>query len=499
MRPQSFALTYPQLMNQALSGGVSEEDLIRLRRAYELAEELFDGFYRGQGMPFICHLVRTASILLAEKQPIDVVSAGLLHSAYLIGQFEDGVCGRRTVRHREQLVERVGIKVEGLIADYQALPWKSRFTFEELFRKQDTYEVPKRHLLAMRLANELEDYLDLSMAYRGLFPFRERIKDCGPLVIELARRLGLSLIADGLEEAYAAHMNFELPQTVTKGRMNWYEQPERIWQKMNYSEKARVLFRKSVRKWLAGSSNERHGIEKIDFDSNQMFCELDHLAKDKKLIRIVNTCIEAHRAQESEMLKDRFKPDAQALEKVSLKALEEILGSGKNIHGILQNPEISNCIVVNGSAVRDSFFSKELEQLRGKVDEIVSDRLKKLFCESRRILISNSGHFLYPPGGFMSWHTNSQAPGWRFYINYCEEPGKSFFRYRNPETGEMVTSYDKEWNFRLFKIDPVKPFWHAVYSETNRYSFGFRMTLKTRPRFFTRAVNRIKGITTQIL
>jgi hypothetical protein len=137
---------------------------------------------------------------------------------------------------------------------------------------------------------------------------------------------------------------------------------------------------------------------------------------------------------------------------------------------------------VNGSAIADSFFSKEIGDLRKRFDEAVSARIKKLF-DSRRLVISNSGHFLYPPGGFMGWHTNWEAPGWRLYVNYAEEPGKSFLRYRDPQTGEVITSWDKEWNFRLFKIDPDELFWHAVYSETNRYSFGFRISSRTRPSF----------------
>ncbi len=70
MNVRTFALTYPQLMNQAIDMKLAEEDLFHLRKAYELSERLFDGLYRGQHAPFLCHLVRTASILLAEKVSI---------------------------------------------------------------------------------------------------------------------------------------------------------------------------------------------------------------------------------------------------------------------------------------------------------------------------------------------------------------------------------------------------------------------------------------------
>jgi hypothetical protein len=73
----------------------------------------------------------------------------------------------------------------------------------------------------------------------------------------------------------------------------------------------------------------------------------------------------------------------------------------------------------------------------------------------------------------MTWHTNNAAPGWRIYITHAEEPGRSFFRYRDPASGEILTASDHEWDARAFRIDPELPFWHAIYSNTNRFSFGY--------------------------
>jgi hypothetical protein len=86
-----------------------------------------------------------------------------------------------------------------------------------------------------------------------------------------------------------------------------------------------------------------------------------------------------------------------------------------------------------------------------------------------------SGHFYYPKDGFMSWHTNSDKPEKHVYITYVDEPGKSFFRsYVNDE---IITDYDKEnLTIRVFDIVNTRPYyWHSVYSDCNRYSFGFRL------------------------
>ena len=91
--------------------------------------------------------------------------------------------------------------------------------------------------------------------------------------------------------------------------------------------------------------------------------------------------------------------------------------------------------------------------------------------------ISMSGFFLYPEaGGYMGWHTNSDAPYTRLYITHVIEPGKSFFRYRND--GECVTSLDSsEWTMREFDVTdkPEDRLWHCVYSDTKRLSVGFRI------------------------
>lgn len=85
-----------------------------------------------------------------------------------------------------------------------------------------------------------------------------------------------------------------------------------------------------------------------------------------------------------------------------------------------------------------------------------------------------SNRIWYPSNGYMSWHTNSKAKGWRLYCSHAKEDNKSFFRYQDPKTGEIITSWDKKgWKFRIFSINEID-FWHCVYSETDRISLGYR-------------------------
>lgn len=82
----------------------------------------------------------------------------------------------------------------------------------------------------------------------------------------------------------------------------------------------------------------------------------------------------------------------------------------------------------------------------------------------------------YPPGeGYLGWHIDRD--GDRLYSAFAE--GESFFRYRDPDTQEIVTSYDDPgWNFRIFTFDANNPMWHCVRAKDLRVSVGYRFVLQ---------------------
>jgi predicted ribosomally synthesized peptide with nif11-like leader len=93
-----------------------------------------------------------------------------------------------------------------------------------------------------------------------------------------------------------------------------------------------------------------------------------------------------------------------------------------------------------------------------------------------------SGSMWYPPHAYRLWHTNENQPGWRMYLIDFDDAiaasdTRSFFRYMNPETQELVTLQDRPKLLRFFKIDQRDDalFWHCIVNgaERNRWSFGF--------------------------
>lgn len=155
-----------------------------------------------------------------------------------------------------------------------------------------------------------------------------------------------------------------------------------------------------------------------------------------------------------------------------------------------------NDVVINQTSLTSSMLREEyisdlyiLDKIEKNIDIPISEKnnLVKFSRNNNHKLIRflmelypnssivPSGHFLYPPGGFMGWHTNSDFPSLRVYITYVKETNKSGFKYVN-DNGNIITDLDDNTiTIREFLIDTATPFWHCVYSDTMRYSFGFRV------------------------
>lgn len=107
--------------------------------------------------------------------------------------------------------------------------------------------------------------------------------------------------------------------------------------------------------------------------------------------------------------------------------------------------------------------------------ETVRDVLHMLIPHFPDKFINVSGHWFYPKnGGYMGWHTNSDAPYERLYLVYSET-GESWFKYKK-ENGDVEEVKDKKgWNVYNFTTPEYPLFWHCVEAKCNRWSFGFRM------------------------
>jgi len=84
--------------------------------------------------------------------------------------------------------------------------------------------------------------------------------------------------------------------------------------------------------------------------------------------------------------------------------------------------------------------------------------------------ITNS--IVYPPNTLMGWHTNNDRGGRRIYYTFTID--ESVFLYKDIESSKVIEDFDdKGWTVRSFDIDKRNPFWHSIWSEGIRFSFGF--------------------------
>ncbi|MBD2740768.1 DUF6817 domain-containing protein [Coleofasciculus sp. FACHB-1120] len=205
----SFSQTNIQLFNQLRAEGYSSNDLSCIRDAYQLTMQLFTGAFRASGKTFIAHLVSTASILASLRVPVEVVAAGLLHATYTHGDFGDGKKGISDAK-REQVKRAVGKEVEEYLARYAMFSWNKK-TIPAIFHRFDTLDPLDRNILLVRLANELEEYLDFGIVYCGDFKHQQYINYDGHLIIEMAQKLGFPNLANHLAEAVKETALAEIP------------------------------------------------------------------------------------------------------------------------------------------------------------------------------------------------------------------------------------------------------------------------------------------------
>lgn len=208
-----FAQTNLQLYAQLRTLGYAETELARLRSAYELALSLFPDLYRACGKPFVAHLVGTASILAAERSSVDVLCGGLLHAAYALGDFGNGILGISEVK-RARVRAALGADVEALVARYTTLPWSPSLA-PQIAGTAVALPALDRDVILMRLADELEDLIDWGSLYNA--DAERRLEDVAralPSWIATARALGREGLASCLVDAQATLPGAAIPRAL---------------------------------------------------------------------------------------------------------------------------------------------------------------------------------------------------------------------------------------------------------------------------------------------
>jgi hypothetical protein len=193
------AQTNLQLFAQLRAAGYGEDDLARIRAAYEIAMHLFAGCFRASGRTFLAHLVGTASVLATTGARPTLVAAALVHAAYTHGNF--GAGRGLTDRKRARLRGAVGDEVEALVAAYTTFAWYGHI--QDTLVRLPTLGPWTRDVAVMRLANDLDDHLHLGLLYESGKSWGGDREPEQAACVALAHQLGLADLADALAAVFA--------------------------------------------------------------------------------------------------------------------------------------------------------------------------------------------------------------------------------------------------------------------------------------------------------
>ena len=188
---RTIAQTNIALYRQMHELGYPLDALELVRKTHTLACTLFTSRFRATDKPFLCHLVGTASILAHLNVSPILVAVGLLHAAYEAGNFGLGSPGP-TKRNRAYVRSQLGDAVEEGIYRYGRTPW-NHASISQLAQRIELISEQEREILILRLANELEDHLDLAMSYCA--EARRKIDESFPLFAPIAQALGFEGLA----------------------------------------------------------------------------------------------------------------------------------------------------------------------------------------------------------------------------------------------------------------------------------------------------------------
>jgi (p)ppGpp synthase/HD superfamily hydrolase len=214
-----YAQTNLQLYAQLQTAGWDEDSIALLGRAYELALSTCGTLVRPNGKPFLCHLVGTASIVSSWRAPGEEVVCGLVHSVYTHGVFADVRPGPSDGK-RAQVRTAIGEACEALVYSYTQLTWNAATVAERVDRVESLTRA-ERSAVRVRLANELEDHLDLGVRYAR----KSKALDEDDGVLLLAERLVGAAFAGELAAALAANASAVVPDVLIRDRESSFAVP----------------------------------------------------------------------------------------------------------------------------------------------------------------------------------------------------------------------------------------------------------------------------------
>src|SRR5262245_51901158 len=184
------AQTVGQLFVQLHDAGASAAELARVRDAYLLAMQLYSGLFSGSGKTTLAHEIGTGSLAHRFGGPIDLVVAGMIHGAYIVGDWGQYRL-RTTGKKRDQLRAVIGEQAEVCVYEYTQMRWDSE-TIPRMASNVGALTARERDVVFLRLVEELDRLLDYGaiICFRHAEPMKAWLRGQRDHLCRLAEQLG---------------------------------------------------------------------------------------------------------------------------------------------------------------------------------------------------------------------------------------------------------------------------------------------------------------------
>lgn len=208
------AQTNAQLFLQLHQAGCSAAELRLLRDAYLLAMQLYSGLFTGSGKTTLAHETGTASLAHRYGGSFDLIVAGMLHGAYLVGDWGHYRV-RITRKKRDALRSVIGQRAETYVHEFARWAWNAD-TIASLASRVDALGELERDMSFLRLVEELERLLDYGalLCFRDAEAMKAWMRGRRDDMCRLAEGLGHPSLSADLAQAIDVTLAAELPAEI---------------------------------------------------------------------------------------------------------------------------------------------------------------------------------------------------------------------------------------------------------------------------------------------
>jgi (p)ppGpp synthase/HD superfamily hydrolase len=199
-----YAINNVQLLNRMRQAEYSRSDLEMVNTTYAFAISLFACRFEPSGRTFFSHIVRTAGLLVAQRAPLPLLCAALLHNVYQHGEFGNGTEGQ-SIAKQQKVRAVIGAEAEAIVAGFASRPWNSKTVcaLRDELRDGDAtaFSSTDRDVILLKIADHLEHELDFDPLYATQSNYKGFTPEANAAMREIAAILDAPLFACELQRA----------------------------------------------------------------------------------------------------------------------------------------------------------------------------------------------------------------------------------------------------------------------------------------------------------